>query len=245
MKLTLSEPKFLKESIAIISELVKETKFKITPDQIEIIAMDPANVAMVIFKMPATMFSEYELKEDTTIAINLDNLKQVLRRTKPTDKLTIEKTENKLKIVMKEKTTRTFYLPLIDLEERQQRIPQLTTKAKIELLSSTLNEAIEDMDIVGESVILQSDKESLIISSIGDLNRAEVIIKPDEQVKIETEATQKSKYSIEYLKKMMQGSKLATKATIKFSNDYPLILEYLEKDKLSLQFILAPRVDND
>jgi len=246
MKLTLAEPKFLKESISIISDLVTETKFRITQEFIEIIAMDPANVAMVIFKMPRNTFKEYEVKEDTTIAINLNNLKQVLRRTKPSDKLTLEKTENKLKITMKEKTTRTFYLPLIDLEERQQRVPQLTTKAQIELLSTTLNEAIEDMDIVGESVIFQTiDKDSFVVSATGDLNRAEVVIKPDEQVKIESDGNQKSKYSIEYLKKMMQGSKLATKATIKFSNDYPLILEYVEKDKLSLQFILAPRVDND
>ena len=51
MKLTLAEPKYLKDSISIISELVNEASFKITPEAIELVAMDPANVAMVIFKL--------------------------------------------------------------------------------------------------------------------------------------------------------------------------------------------------
>ena len=51
MKLTLTEAKYFKDSIAIISELVNEATFKIKPDGLEMIAMDPANVAMVIFKI--------------------------------------------------------------------------------------------------------------------------------------------------------------------------------------------------
>jgi DNA polymerase III sliding clamp (beta) subunit (PCNA family) len=60
MKLTLAEPKYLKDSISIISELVNEARLKITPDFIEIIAMDPANVAMVVFKLLSSAFVEYD-----------------------------------------------------------------------------------------------------------------------------------------------------------------------------------------
>lgn len=245
MKLTLAEPKLLKESISIISDLVTETRFRLTKDYVELVAMDPANVAMVIFKMPSSVFAEYDIKEDTTIAINLNDFKQVLRRAKSSDVMTLEKTENKLKITLKEKNTRTFYLPLIDLEDKQQKIPQLTSKAIIEIDSSTLNDAIEDVDIVGESVVFKTEKGTFFISAAGDLRKADVEIQKDTSVKITTEGDQRSKYSVEYLKKMMQASKLASKVTIKFSDDYPLTLEYKEIDKLSMSFILAPRVDND
>ena len=50
MKLTLAEPTYLKDSINIISDLVNEARFKIDRDKIEVIAMDPASVAMVIFE---------------------------------------------------------------------------------------------------------------------------------------------------------------------------------------------------
>lgn len=245
MKLVLTEPKLMKESIAIISELVAETRFKVNKQMVELIAMDPANVAMVIFKMPASSFAEYDVPEDMTLAINLGNFKQVLRRAKPKDVLTLETIDGKLKITLKDKNVRTFYLPLIDLEEKEQRVPQLTSKAIIEMDSEALNEAIEDVDIVGESVSIGATPEKVIISATGDLTKAEVVIKKGNDVKITTDGEQKSKYSIEYLKKMMQGSKLASKAILKFSNDYPLTLIYKEVDKLSLTFILAPRVDND
>lgn len=245
MKLTLSEPKLLKESISIISDLVAETRIRLMKDRMELIAMDPANVAMVIFKMLSSAFSVYDVKEDMTLAINLGNLKQVLRRAKPKDILTLEVVDGKLKIILKEKNTRTFYLPLIDLEEKEQRIPNLTAKVIVEMPSETLNEAIEDTDIIGESVTFGVHDMKLLISAVGDLTKAEVTINEDDSVKINTQGDQKAKYSIEYLKKMIQGSKLSDRVTLKFSQDYPLIIEYTELDKVSLTFILAPRVDTD
>jgi len=67
MKLTLAEPKYLKDSISIISDLVNEARFKVTPEAIELVAMDPANVAMVIFKLLSSAFTEYDVKEDVEI----------------------------------------------------------------------------------------------------------------------------------------------------------------------------------
>jgi DNA polymerase III sliding clamp (beta) subunit (PCNA family) len=55
----------------------------------------------------------------------------------------------------------------------------------------------------------------------------------------------RSKYSIEYLKRMVPAGKLSTKVEISFSRDYPLRLDYKVVDKMDLVFILAPRVEND
>ena len=61
MKLTLAEPTYLKESINIISDLVNEARFKINKDAMELVAMDPANVAMISFKLPSSAFSQLEI----------------------------------------------------------------------------------------------------------------------------------------------------------------------------------------
>ena len=112
MKLVLADTKLIKEPITIISDLVNEAKFKVKKDSVEMIAMDPANVAMVIFRLLSSSFVEYTVKEETVISINLNNLKQVLRRIKGNDNLTLEVAENKLKITLSGATTRTFFLPL-------------------------------------------------------------------------------------------------------------------------------------
>jgi proliferating cell nuclear antigen len=245
MRLTLAEPSYLKESISIISDLVNEARFKITPNAIELVAMDPANVAMVIFKLLSSSFTEYNVSKEIELGINLANLKQILRRASPKDMLTIEVEENRLKVELRSNTTRTFYLPIIELEEKDQKVPALSFPVKVVTTSSLFNEAIADVDVVGESVSFIADGKKFILSAEGDLNQAKIEIKEDEATKIHADDKVKAKYSIEYLKKMISGSKLSDEVTIQFNKDYPLKIEYKTVDKVMLSFILAPRVDND
>ena len=250
MRLSLAEPKYLKDSISIISDLVNEGKFKIDSSGIEMVAMDPANVAMVIFKLLSSAFIEYDVKDEINISVNLSNMKQILRRAKPSDTLTLELDQkNKLKVHLRGNTSRTFSLPLLDLEGNDQKIPELSFPVSIETTSEVLNDAIEDVDVVGESVSLVVDNGTFTISSEGDLSNANIVIKQGDNTKIKmnSDSTIKSKYSIEYLKKMIGASKLAEKGEtlIQFNNDYPLKLEYKTLNKVQLSFILAPRVEND
>ncbi|MCK5107122.1 MAG: hypothetical protein KAQ83_00160, partial [Nanoarchaeota archaeon] len=85
--------------------------------------------------------------------------------------------------------------------------------------------------------------------SKGDLSNAEIVIKEgdDTKIKCNTQDTVRSKYSIEYLKKMINGSKISGDGNvlIQFNKDYPLKLEYKTINKVQITFILAPRVEND
>jgi proliferating cell nuclear antigen len=246
MKLTLAEPGLLKDSISIISDLVNEARFKINKDGMELVAMDPANVAMVIFKLLSSSFTEYSLKEDVDLAINLANLKQILRRIKGNDLLTLELAENKLNIILQGAQKRTFSLPIIELEDKEQKIPALEFPAQVKMPSEVLNDSIEDVSIVAESVTFSAEKNTFSIRAEGDLSKAHVDINASDNVSIVLDTDRaKAKYSIEYLKKMIAGSKLSDTVEVHFSQDYPLRIEYKVKDKLLLAFILAPRVEND
>ena len=203
MKLVLAETKLIKEPITIISDLVNEAKFKIKKDSMEMIAMDPANVAMVVFRLLSSSFVEYTVKEETVVSINLNNFKQVLRRIKGNDNLMLEVAENKLKITLSGSTIRTFFLPLIELEEKEQKVPDLKFKTTITCPSTMLNDAIEDVEIVAESVSFQAEDKKFIVSASGDSSKAMVEIKAEEGIVIKTEEKVKAKYSIEYLKKMI------------------------------------------
>ncbi len=247
MRLTLSEPNYLKDSVSIISELVNEASFKIKSNSVELVAMDPANVAMVIFKLLSSAFTEYTVDKETDLAINLANLKQILRRAKSSDSLTMEVEEDKLKITLEGTSKRTFFLPIIDLEEKEQRIPDLHFPVTIKTKTSTLTDAIDDVDVVAESVSFVVEPKKMTVVAEGDLSKASIEIpsQGDTIIVADTPDKIKSKYSIEYLKKMMAASKIADDVTIQFNKDYPLKLEYKAVDKVFLSFILAPRVEND
>ncbi len=248
MKLVLAEPKYFKDSIAIISELVSEAKFKVNNNGLELVAMDPANVAMVVFKMLSSCFTKCEVSDQEELAINLNNLKQILRRAKSDDTLTLETTEDsKLKIQMKSNTVRSFSIPTLDIEENEQKVPELTFPITVEMDSSLLAESIEDVSVVAESVTFLGEKDKISIKAEGDLSNAFIEIKADENTFIKTDSEDKfkAKFSLEYFKKMINGGKLSNKVTLYFNTDYPLKLEYKLVDRLVLSFILAPRVDND
>ena len=246
MKLTLAEPKFFKEPIMIISELVNEVVFKIDREKLELVAMDPANVAMVVYKLLSSVFIEYDVNKEIEIAVNLDNLKQVLRRAKSSDTLTLELLESKLKITLKSNSTRLFTLSLINMQEERQKVPDLDFKCRIEMPSILFDEAIDDMDVVSDSVAFEIENNTLNIQASGNISTAKVSFMNNDIVRITSkEEVVRSRYSIEYLKKIIKGSKLSDSVTLLLSNDYPLKVEYKIIDKLSLQTILAPRVSND
>lgn len=248
MKVVLAEPRFFKDSIAIISELVSEVKLKATPDGLEVVAMDPANVAMVIFKLLSSSFTQYDVKGPEEVALNLSSVKQILRRAKGDDVLTLETTEDsKFKIQLKSNTTRSFSLPTLEIEDKEQRVPELQFPITVQMRSSLLADSVEDVSVVAESVTFLGEKEQLSIKAEGDLSKAFIEIKPDEETAIITQSEDKfkAKYSLEYLKKMIAGGKLTDTVAVHFNTDYPLKLEYKVTDRLLLSFILAPRVDND
>ena len=249
MKLTLAEPKYLKESIMIISDLVNDVTFKVDQEKIELIAMDPANVAMVIFRLLSSAFLEYEVEKHTLLCVNLDQLKQVLKRAKPSDtlQLQLDEEKNRLNITLKGDNTRNFHLALIHLEEKEQKIPQLTFPVKIEMQTSTFDEAIEDMDVVGDSVVLQVDPQKFIIQASGTTSEGKVEFLQGDGMTIDMDQKNmiKAKYSIEYLKKIIKGSRLSEHVSLWFDKDYPLKVEYKVIDKLSFSVILAPRVSDE
>ena len=250
MKLTLDEPRYLKDSVAIISELVNEVTFNIKPDCVELIAMDPANVALVSFKLLSSAFSEYDVNgAEKKICLNLENLKQILRRSKPTDRISLilDEDKNRLNMTFMGDTVRRFHLALLDEQENEQKVPALDFNVKVETNSLMFNDAIEDMDIVGDSLNMKVGNEKFLVSSDGTMSSANVEITTDQETDIVNSLGEEvsAKYSIEYLKKIIKGSRLSNTVTLSLGNDYPLKIEYKVLDKLAMSFILAPRVSND
>ena len=247
MQLTLSEPRLLKESVNVVAELVNEVTMRIDKDKIEIVAIDPASVAMVEFKLLSSAFVEYSVPVPQELAINLDHLKQVLKRAKATDTISISLGEDKhrLTIQFQGAHKKTFNIPLINIEEGEQKLPTLDYKSKVTLPSEKLDEAVEDMSVISESLSLNVVPEKLIVRAESSLKDAKVELPSTEETVIILDGPEmSSKYSIEYLKKMAKASKLADTVSLELGNDYPLRMEYKLLDKLRLSFILAPRVSN-
>ena len=125
MLLKLDHPKLFSDIISILSEMVLEVRIKVDREGMKIIAIDPANVAMISFKLPATAFSELDVENEEVLGVSLDSLKSVLRRIKSGSVLTITRQENELKLLIQDKINKEFNLALIEIEGEEKEIPSL------------------------------------------------------------------------------------------------------------------------
>lgn len=238
----LDNPKIFSDIIGIISELVSEVKIKVNKEGMSIIAIDPANVAMIVFKLPAGAFSQLEV-EDETLGVSLDSFRAILKRCSVGSSLILKTEDNFLKLEINDKTKREFTLALVDLDRKDKPVPNLEFSSKVEISSIDLMEAIEDCSIVADSCSFESEIDKFSISAKGSLNSAKLAYSSDEAY-IESPSKQRSKYSLEYLQKMMKAAKLTEKAVLNFSADYPLKLDF-NTPMIQLSFILAPRVETE
>lgn len=240
MLVKLENPKFLSEVISIISELVTEVKLRFDDKGMSILAIDPANVALVSFILPKKVFSDFRANNEV-LGINLDNLKAVLRRAKAGSSLIMESQEGILKLDIIDKVKRNFAIALIDIEAEDKKMPSLEFMTQVQIEPADLVDAVEDCLIVADSCTFIAEPDKFIIESIG-LNSARIEFSSD-TVRIISGGS-RAKYSLEYLQKFLKASKIADKIFVNFSSDHPIKLEF-KKEDFELAFILAPRVENE
>ena len=240
MLVKIENPNILSKLIEILSELVTDVRLKVNEYGLSVVAMDPANVSMVSFKIPKSAFSQFETGKEE-LGINLDNLKQILRRAGSSSSLILEKRENLLLIEIQDRIRRKFTLSLIDIESEEREIPNLEFSASIEMNSQDLVASIEDCLVVSDACSFCVENGKFIVEAKG-LNSARSEFSADE-ARIEAENC-KSRYSLEYLQKFMKGAKLCEKSLLRFANDHPLRLDF-KTEHMELSFILAPRVETE
>ncbi len=240
MLVKLDNPLVLSRVIDIISELVIEVRIRFNEFGLSISAIDPANVAMLNFKLPKSAFSQFETGEEV-LGINLDNFKRILKRCGAGSSLILEKKENFLNIQIQDRIKRNFSLNLIEIETEEKEMPTLEYTARVEINSKDLVDSIDDCSVVADacSFITQEGKFIVEAKSI-DSARSEF---SGDEAKIEAEDCN-SKYSLEYLVKFMKSAKIVDKTVLNFAEDHPLKMNF-KSEHMELSFLLAPRVKNE
>ncbi len=244
MLVKLENPLLLTKAIEIISDLITEVRIKVNEFGMSITAMDPANVSMVNFKVPKSAFSQFESGNEV-LGVNLDNLKQILRRCGSGSSLLLEKKDNLLNIQIQDRIKRSFNLSLIDIESEDidfnEKVSRMEFSSVVEINSIDLVNSIEDCVIVADSCSFIIKDGNFIIEA-KSLNSARSEFSGDE-AKIKAENC-KAKYSLEYLQKFMKGAKLCEKIILQFAEEHPLKIDFKNQD-MELSFILAPRVETE
>ncbi|MCK5476430.1 MAG: hypothetical protein KAI55_00750 [Candidatus Aenigmarchaeota archaeon] len=242
-----------RDAISAISELIDEGKLRFDKEGLKIKETDPTMISMVDFKFSAKNFSKYDIEENQDVAISISQLYQVLRRLNSDNKLQIQykKEKNVIDfILIGGPNVKKFSIPVLDLEDKKIPDINLDFEISVEMNRKLLSEIILDASVVGETLSFAADKETLNFFSEEDMNRVEMDLDRKNEDIFSFKYTSsvdklKSKYSLEYLKKMEKSGKISDIVMLEFGNDYPLKMSFTDKEKnIVIAYVLAPRVED-
>jgi len=241
MLIKLDTPKIFADIITIISELVTEVKIKVNQEGMSLTAIDPSNISMVYFKIPAGMFSQFDVTNENILGINLESLKAILRRCKPGSFLVLEKIDNTLKVEIQDKIRRDFSLSLLDIDSEDKEMPNWEFNSVVKMDADNFVEVVEDCLVVSDACTFMAEPNRFVVEAHG-LNSVKIDFSPE---KIEIHSGNSiARYSLEYLNKFTKGAKISDRAILSFSTNHPLRVDF-PTGNIMLSFILAPRIEQD
>jgi proliferating cell nuclear antigen len=247
-KARINDAKMLKDMATAISTLVDEATFNLTPEGLKLRAMDPSRVAMIDFEWPKTIFDEYTCDQPTKMCINIGELLKLLRRTAKDEsvELTLDEKTNRLNIGIKGKYERPFNMPTLEATEEEVPTPKINFNIHAKVTTEGLHQAIEDVLLVSDHVKIEVDPEKLTMRAAGDLMGATIELKKGSDALLELEAKEPSKatFSLSYLSEIIKTAAGASDiATLEFSSDMPIRIDFQQPKEGKLTFYLAPRIE--
>jgi proliferating cell nuclear antigen len=210
--------------------------------------MDPSRVAMIDFEWPKTIFDEYTNDTPIKMCVNITEILKLLRRTSKDEaiELALDEKTNRLNVGIKGKYDRTFNMPTLEATEEEVPTPKITFNIKAKVTTDGLHQAIEDVLLVSDHVKIEVDPEKLTMKAAGDLMGATIELKKGNDALLEIEAKEPSKatYSLSYLSEIIKTAAASSEiATIEFSNDMPIRIDFQQPKEGKLTFYLAPRIE--
>jgi proliferating cell nuclear antigen len=247
MELELKEIDLFKRIIDALSSLMSDVSLDLTKEGLSIKAMDPANVAMILFSGKPGMFEQFNLDKDTKLSVSLLDLVNVFKLVKRGEKVKLTDIKNRLIIDVVGKTKRKFSIPLIDENYTAQKVPQLKFSAEGTILSQIMRDGIKGAVLVDDSIYISVSRDKLMMSAKSDDKEFVEDISINENKDIfdlrAEDADTKSKYSIDYLSKFLDAVDPEKPLKFYIAKNYPLKIDYELDSNASVSFILANRIE--
>lgn len=257
-RLVLAEPRILRDSLKVIKGLVSEAVIKVCEEGLMIDVMENANVCQINYELKDSSFVEYEVKprdKSYRVGVSITGLYKELCKANKEDVLVLEyeRGSNDMKITFKAKNVKTSIIKLWEAEDKELKKPEdflvFNPKAEILMNSSELKKEFVFLKDYEEIFFVTGEKDLkkfFIMRSFDETEaKKEVLIEEKDDNKIIKEGDKQivTKYSKEYLQKILEANILSDKVNIRYGNDSPLLVTYENKHRLRISFILAPRID--
>lgn len=234
----------LKGIVNIISTLIDEVKFTITPEGMTLKAVDAAHVAMIEMEIDKCAFDNYNAG-NSEIGLDLDKVKGVLKLATSGDVIRMEQDDSMGRIVFKVGNI-TRRMNLVDTTTMSDpKVPQLSLTAKISLPVEELQKGIRAADSISDHITLRAGPGSFELSCEGDTDSVSLRLEGD-SVTVDTDSEVCSMFPLDYFSNITKAIPSGTMVSVELDNDYPVKLVFALADgNARVNYLLAPRIESE
>jgi proliferating cell nuclear antigen len=212
--------------------------------------MDPSRVAMIDFEWPKSIFQEFVSTEPSKICLNISELLKLLKRAGKEEavELSLDDKTGRLLVTITGKYSRNFTMPTLEASEEEVPTPKISFNVKAKTTTQGLSQAIEDAQLVSDHVRIEAEPEKLTLSASGDLMGATITLQKgnDALLDLEVKENAKATFSLSYLSEIIKAASATSDiATLEFSSDMPVRIDFQQQKEGKLTFFLAPRIETE
>ncbi|MDD4669349.1 MAG: DNA polymerase sliding clamp, partial [Candidatus Methanomethylophilus sp.] len=194
----------LKGLVYIVSTLVDEVKFTISPEQMSLKAIDPAHVAMIEINVGAKAFVSYEAT-DSEIGLDLDKVKSVLKLAGPSDNIVMEHDEAQGRLIFRIGNI-TRRMSLVDTSSMNDpKVPQINLSASVQVGIDQLQKGIRAAESISDHIALEADPEGFELSCEGDTDMANLRVPVAELKGLKADTKVSSLYPLDYFSNIVKA----------------------------------------
>jgi proliferating cell nuclear antigen len=237
----------LRDILTPISVLVDECKINISPAELEIRAVDPANVCMVDVRISKDGFDEYE-SEKSVIGVDLDRFQDIIKMGSSDSEVRL-RANKETQMLNIEVENVSYSLSLIDPDSIRDGpdIPDIDLDSSVEIEGSYISQGIKAASMVSDHVELSFDSSNsrFIIRAEGDTDDVEVEHGDDRSENLSAPSDASSLYSLEYLEKISKAVGGSQVISLSMQSEKPVRIEYdISDGDGKVVYMLAPRIQD-
>src|SRR5210317_1591440 len=245
MKLVTIQASAVKSIFEVLKDILNDVNIYFQPDGMYIVTLDTARTSLVDMYLAADNFEEYSCEQEIIAGINISNTFKLLKTITNNDVLKIEinsKEYMNIEITSEsKKTSSTFQLKLLDINESRIEVPEIEMSTITTLPSADFQRLCRDMSNIGTDIEIKRLGKEIRFSCLGDFANQETSIEtPDESPEIV------GLYSLKYLNIFTKATSMcASVQIIQETGNRFLILKYNVANLGELKFYLATKVSED
>jgi|GEM_PF-1143155 proliferating cell nuclear antigen len=244
MKIRVKSAEYLRTTLKTFEDFMDEVSIEINRENFMIAGIDPSRVVMIKVSFPLSFFEEYDVKDEASIGIKLEEITKVLSRASKRDEIEMQINEDTINLSIKGDYDRGYILPIT--EASVQKLPELTAELpfRAKISPQVFEDVIDRLSEIGESIIFHGKDRSLIAKSESELISYEVILDLDSGTLLEAEGSEAlSSFSSEFINKISKLSSISDIVTINLGNNMPCKLEFeMARDGKGVVYV-APKIE--